>query len=312
MSDRNGYSRTVGLFCIFGVLICWTMAPIFIKLLTESTDSFTQNFFRYGVSALFWLPYLIVCTVRGKVPRKMWLLAMIPSVFNVCMQSCWSKTMYYLNPGMASLMQRSVIIWVIIMTVIFYPEERSFVKRPSLWVGILLVITGVFGVVYYQPGFGDKVDHRGVIFVLGNAFFWSCYTIAIKKYMQELNAIIGFSLMSLYTSIGLGVLAFSFGEPMKCVEFSGKVWFYLIFSGLLAIALAHVLYVAAIQRIGTTLPVIIMSLMPFLVASASFIVFHENLNGWQCVSGCIIIAGSMIAIVVQGRHQKQLAEKKGE
>ncbi len=286
---------------MLGVLCCWTAAPIYIKLLTQYTDSFTQNFLRYSVAAVFWLPFLIYSVVRGRVPAKMWLLTLVPSFFNVCMQSCWAKTMYYLEPGMASLMQRSAIIWVIALTVIFYPQERSFLKRPGLWIGIVLVVVGVFGVVSNQDGFGGKVEPLGIIFVLGNAFFWSCYTIAIKKLMQNMNAIVGFSIMSVYTSFGLGCLSFGLGSPLDCLGFSGRVWYYIIFSGLIAIAVAHVLYVAAVQRIGTTLPVIIMSLMPFLVLVVSGFIFEEVLNFWQYVSGCILISGSITAVIVQGR-----------
>ena len=285
-----------------GVLLCWTSAPLFIKELTNYTDAWTQNFIRYGTAALFWLPFLLFNVYKKKIPRKMWLFAAIPAVFNAALQSCWGNSMYFLDPGFATLIQRSTIFWVIIMTVIMFPDQRGFIRRPGLWVGISMVIFGVFGVLYHQEGFGEKIKPIGVVIVMGNAIFWSAYTVTIKKYMQDMSPILGFSIISLYTSIILGVLALAFGDLNQCVQFTPRVWFLLIFSGFLCMAIAHVLYVAAIQRIGTTLPVIILSMMPVCVLLASWLINHEVLNLWQYISGAVVIAGSVTAVVVQGRY----------
>ena len=299
----------IGLACVIGVLLCWTSAPLFIKELTTYTDAWTQNFIRYTTAALFWLPLLIFNVSKKKVPAKMWLLAAIPSVFNAALQSCWGNAMYFLDPGFATLIQRSTIFWVIIMTVFIFPDQRGFIRKPGLWVGIAMVILGVFGVLYHQDGFGEKVQPIGVVIVLGNAIFWSAYTVTIKKYMQDMNPILGFSIISVYTSVLLGVLAFTFGDTSDYAEFTPKVWFLLIFSGFICMAIAHVLYVASIQRIGTTLPVIILSMMPVCVLFASWLINNEVLNAWQYTSGSIVIAGSIIAVRVQGKYTQSEDKK---
>ena len=309
MTDSSKSSRMIGLACVIGVLLCWTSAPLFIKELTNYTDAWTQNFIRYGTAAVFWLPFLVYNVFKGKVPKSMWLLAAIPSFFNAALQSCWGNSMYFLDPGFATLIQRSTIFWVILMTVFMFPDQRGFIRRPGLWVGIAMVILGVFGVLYHQQGFGEKIQPIGVVIVMGNAIFWSAYTVTIKKYMQEMNPIVGFSIISLYTSVLLGILAFAFGDLDKCVQFTPKVWFLLTFSGFLCMAIAHVLYVAAIQRIGTTLPVIILSLMPVCVLFASWLINGELLNFWQYISGAVVIAGSIIAVIVQGRYAESMKTK---
>ncbi len=312
MTVNNKSSRVIGLLCILGVLICWTSAPLFIKTLTAYTDAWTQNFVRYATAAVFWLPLLIYNAARKKIPPKMWLIAAIPSFFNAALQSCWGNSMYFLDPGFATLIQRSTIFWVIIMTVIMFPDQRGFIRRPGLWVGIFMVIIGVFGILYYQEGFGDKVKPEGVIIVMGNAVFWSAYTVTIKKYMQNINPVVGFAIISLYTSFLLGILAFTVGDPSQYAHFTSKVWFLLIISGFICMAIAHVLYVAAVQLIGTTLPVIILSLVPVCVLFASWVIHHEVLNFWQYISGAVVIAGSVTAVIVQGRYtesQKQIEQE---
>ncbi len=305
MTQKTRHDRLIGLLCVAGVLLCWAFSPIFIKLLSAYTDSYTQNFFRYSTAALFWLPYLIYQTCKGRVPAKVWLLAAIPTICNMAMQTCWARSLYYIDPGLASLSQRTVIFWTIIMTVIFYPDERGFLRRKALWCGVVMVLLGVYGVVSNQEGFGRRFNPLGIFFVLCNSISWSLYTIAIRKYLQKVDPVVCFAMISIYTSLGLGAMAFSLGDPMACVDFSAKVWFYMIFSGFIAIAIAHVLYISAVQRLGTTLPVIIMSFLPFVVLLGSHIVFNENLNLWQYLSGIIIIAGSIISVLVQGQEARK-------
>ncbi len=69
--------------------------------------------------------------------------------------------------------------------------------------------------------------------------------------------------------------------PDAC-ELEQDRWAAIVVSAITSIALAHVLYYAAIQRIGTTIPMLVVLAQPFLVFGLSSAFFHERLNGLKC------------------------------
>ena len=80
-------------------------------------------------------------------------------------------------------------------------------------------------------------------------------------------------------------------------------WTAIVVSAVTSIALAHVLYYAAIRRIGTTIPMLVVLAQPFIVFSMSSVFFHEQLNAVQLVSGVVLLLGSASAIWAQQHLQ---------
>ena len=77
-------------------------------------------------------------------------------------------------------------------------------------------------------------------------------------------------------------------------------WVYVVVSGIVSIAVSHVLYYAAIKRIGATIPALVLLGTPFLVFSMSRVVFGETLNIYQIFFGAVLLIGCGISIWAQG------------
>ncbi|MHC4632490.1 MAG: EamA family transporter, partial [Planctomycetota bacterium] len=73
----------------------------------------------------------------------------------------------------------------------------------------------------------------------------------------------------------------------------------VVISGVMCIAFGHVLYYAAMRRIGATIPALVILAQPFAVLAISNVVFGESLNVFQLVFGLVLLAGSGLAIWAQ-------------
>lgn len=113
-----------------------------------------------------------------------------------------------------------------------------------------------------------------------------------------------FSVISIYTIAGLGILAAIFGDFGQCAEMSLRQWIYIVVSGITSIAFTHVLYYAAIKRIGATIPSLVLLLSPFTVLMASSVIFSELLNIAQWIFGAVLLTGAALAIWAQGHLKK--------
>ena len=277
----------------------WCTGPLFIKQLTFSLDSWTQNFLRYSVAALFLLPYLIFAYRNGYIEKTIWKKAIFPTAVNILMQSFWAAAFYYLNPGLMVLLAKSSIIWIAGFSFIFFPDERPLLKSKRFWTGFLLTLCGIIGVMLFKQDFAAKGNLIGIILVISAAMFWAAYTITAKIAFKNTNSIVGFSVVSIYTAVILAILAFIFGRPADCLSMGSTPWACVIISGITAIAFSHTMFYAAIKRIGATIPSLILLTQPFFILLASRIIFSETLNIWQCLFGFILIIGAGLATWAQ-------------
>ena len=127
------------------------------------------------------------------------------------------------------------------------------------------------------------------------------YTICAKVAFRNVDSRSGFSVVSIYTVAGLFILALSFGRVAACTQMGPRPWIYVAVSGVLSIALSHVLYYFAIKRIGATIPSLVLLLQPVIVLAISSVVFDERLNTHQWIFGAVLLAGSALAVLAQRR-----------
>jgi drug/metabolite transporter (DMT)-like permease len=282
-----------------GALLCWSLGPLFIKYLAGHMDSWTQNALRYTVACLFWLPFLVRATAAGSFPARTWRRALLPSVANVAMQSLWAAGFYYIGPAFMALLSKTSILWVAGFSLMVFPEERPLIRSARFWLGFLLSLVGLFGVIAFKDDFAAIGTRTGIVIALAQAFMWGVYTISIRLAFQDIDPRASFSVMSIYAAVGLSVCAFAFGQPSQALALDAQAWIAVVVSAVTAIALGHVLYYTAIRRIGATIPMLVILAQPFVVFSLSSILFHERLNGVQLLFGAVLLAGSGLSVWAQ-------------
>jgi len=282
-----------------GAVGLWSTGPIFIKYLTGSMDSWSQNAVRYSVAFLFWFPFLLYIARRGTLDPRTWRRAILPSVANVVMQSLYAAAFYRIDPGFLTLLSNTSALWVAGFSLALFPEERPLLTSARFWGGLMLSLAGLFGVLYFKEGFAEKRTQIGILLILSQALMWGVYTICVKTAFRGIDSRAGFSVISIYTVAGLWLCAFIGGDPGRTLHLGAGPWAAVIFSGITGIALAHVLYYSAIQRIGATIPMLVVLAQPFLVFSLSSPIFHERLNGPQLLCGAVLLAGSGLSIWAQ-------------
>ncbi len=286
-------------FACLGALAFWTVGVIIIKYLTGFVDVWTQNFLRYLFACLFWLPFLLFDIRKKQLEPSIWQKAILPAAINVVMQSMSIAAYYYLNPGFLILLLQSSVIWIASFSLLFFTKERALVRSRRFWLGMTLSIIGVVGVLLFKADFATTKTLTGIAIALVAAVLWAAYTISVKIAFKNVDSRRGFSVISIYTVIGLSALAFIFGKPSQCLNMAPLLWVCVVVSGILCIGISHVMYYLAIKRIGATIPALMLLLLPFTVLALSRIVFGEVLSVFQLAFGAILLVGAGFAIWAQ-------------
>ncbi len=285
-----------GPLACLGALVFWSIGPVLIKYLTGFLDSWTQNALRYNTATMILLPMLILAARRGTLDHRVWRLAVVPSLANAVMQVFWASMFYYLNPAFAVLLSKTHVFWIAGLSMLFLPEERALLRSPRFWLGLTLALVGVGGVLFCSPDFALSGSARGIAFALIGAVFWAAYAVSIRVFLKEINSHSSFAVVSLYTGAGLAIAGVCFGDLGQCLSLSLNLWGILILSSFLGIACGHVCFFAAIRRLGTTIPALVILMQPFTILLMSILVFGETLSLAQGLFGVILILGAASAI----------------
>ena len=121
-------------------------------------------------------------------------------------------------------------------------------------------------------------------------------TIAIRRSLGQVDSQIGFSVVSLYTTPALWVLALVWGHPIRALSIGIRDWTFVVISGITALALGHTFYYAVIKRIGATVPALVLLVQPFGVLALSMLVFGEEMTAIQLLFGILLLVGAACAI----------------
>ena len=291
-------TSVAALSCI-GTLICWSSAPLFIKYLTGYLDLWTQNLLRYGAACLFWLPFLFIAAKKGQLPKVVWKRALLPFIPNIITQNLWAAAFYYIDPGFASLLSTTAFLWVIILSVIFFANERQHLSNRLFRLSIILSLVGLMGVMFFHPAFTHSYTIIGIAIIMLYGLIWGLYGVAVKVAFRGIDSRIGFSVVSIYTVIALSILTMFMGQPSKCLEMPFGGWNAVVISGVTGIALGHVFYYISIRRLGATTPSLVQLAQPFIVVVISYFIFGERLSVPQLVFGVVLVAGSAMAILAK-------------
>ncbi len=264
---------------------------------------------RYSVACLFWLPFLLRAVKRQQIEPKLWRMAILPAAANVIMQSLWAGAFYYIGAAFMALIAKSSVIWIAGFSLVFFADERGLVKSKRFWLGLACSIIGVIGVIYCKEDFAASGTITGIVIALTAAFMWAVYTLIVRIAFRDTDSRIGFSVISIYTVVGLFVLGIIFGKPVECLKMGAGPWAAVLISAVTAIALGHVLYYVAMKRIGATIPALVILAQPFVVFAISSVVFGESLSSLQLLFGLVLLAGSALAIWSQSSINRLYTRK---
>lgn len=308
----NPSVRTVNItsfLSLAAALLLWSTIPLFLRSFTGEIDAFTANGTRYPFSAFLWVFPFVYLYRSGRVDPKVFRLALVPVLINVVAQTCLAWAPYYLEPGIMMFLGRISIVFALMGSFIVFMDERILMSKPMFWVGLLLCICGFIGLCWFKTNWEQSVSWFGIVLITLHALCIALYSISIRYYMSGIDPWVSFPVICFYTSPILFVMMFLIGEPARVLDMTGDRLVVLGISSIIGIALGHVFYYYALKHIGVAICSGIALVTPFLTTTGSYWIFGEWLNGWQWVSGVVLLVGAAFLLREQrhiGTHQPAL------
>lgn len=304
MPSSVATARLTGTALVVLTLFAWASVPLFLKYFTPYIDAWEANGWRYGISALLWLPYVATLHRRGgsrSEGRSIWRSAAVPAAFNTVGQVCFALAPYYLEPGFMSFVFRIQVVFVTLGAYLLFPAERGTLRSPVYWLGLAGVCAGAIGTIAFGPGIPRGATAAGIAIALTSGVMFAGYALSVRYFMTGFGSVGAFGVISNYTAVAMVTLMLLVGRSRGAdvLAFAPGQWGMLVASALIGIAISHVLYYAALARLGVAVSVGILQIQPFLTAAASAAIFHERLAPLQWVSGGVAVAGAILMLSVR-------------
>lgn len=307
-------SRWLGAVTVILTLLGWSTVPLFLRELGHRIDPWTNNGWRYGFSAMLWLPWIVWVWKSGRLRKGIWKSALWPSVANIFGQMCFTAAFVELDPGLVTFCLRTQLIFVALMAWFMFPVERELMKTARYLVGVAMLVIGMAPVLLGGDVAWEGSNLLGITYAMGSAVGYACYGIFVRKHMVHDHPITAFSVIAQETALGLLVLMVVFGRESGgyVPQLSSSDLWMLGVSAIIGIAIGHVFYYTSIARLGVSVTSGVLQLQPFLVTIASERIFDERLSSVQWAGGVVAVVGAAIMLSAKGKGPRHVARAASE
>jgi drug/metabolite transporter (DMT)-like permease len=171
------------------------------------------------------------------------------------------------------------------------------VERPGrrLWLGMALALLGVGLVIAGRDARIGPDSLGGDVLVLVACACWAIFTVGLRHAAREVSPL---RVAAITTAAGTPGLLLLAGRELGQVPWRGLdagTWFGLLYSGILAIGVAYVLWSYAVQQIGGSRTALYNCLVPVVAGAVAWIILGERPGPGQVLGAGLVVGGVLVS-----------------
>lgn len=289
--EKASFLTDLSLLCIAFV---WALNFTVIKASLEEIDPYSFNALRFILAAAF-----IWIVVAG---RNAWFRIQKKDLFPLILLGLTGNLLYQwlfivgidlTLAANAAVMLGTIPVWVAIFSHLLSIELLNKVKS----IAVVLAFAGVLLIIAYGKNpvsFGSDTFTGDVTIVAAAAVF-ALFTILSKSYLSRYTPLQYSAFMTSIGAVSLTLLAIPFASGTEWQEVSAAAYGGIIFSGLLAIGVAFLIWNNGILKVGAVRTATYQNLVPVLGLLFGIILLGENLEPLQYLGSAVVITGILLA-----------------
>ncbi|OAS84675.1 DMT family transporter [Metabacillus litoralis] len=262
--------------------IVWGFNFVIMKLGNDVFPPVLFAAFRFllGAIVLFGLTYIKKIPLPGKRELKWYILCgfLQTTYFNIAIQI----SLNYISAGLTSVLTYSMPLFLSLMAHYFIPGEKLTVSKI---IGISIGIVGLFLAMDIQ--FGGNI--WAPILALSSAVTWALSSLIFKKKLQGCDTVQFTTWQMGAGAIGLFMYSISFEHGQSHWSLMAVV--YLLYSGILASALAFVIWSHILSKMEASKASISLLIVPVVGTLSGILFLNEDLNAITLIGIILVLLG---------------------
>lgn len=287
-------------FSIAYVVLMGFGFPI-MKYMSMNFSTINNNAVRFlsGGIMLF-----LICMIKFRRELKNVLInnktLLIISLISLCMLV---NTYFFIN-GIkktnsltASLFSILAIPVALIITALFYKDEREKIRNKNYIFGTLISIGGFIVFTLSKIKETSSTDFfKGIIYLSISIVIQTIQNLIVKKISKTTNTVVISTLTALITGAIYLAISVENGYIVELEKVARPLLITLIFSGIYGMLTGMLLAFYIIKISGITTFNLLQLLVPFSTSIVAYVFLGEKLNILQYIGGIVIILGCTLAL----------------
>jgi drug/metabolite transporter (DMT)-like permease len=271
----------------------WALNFSVIKASLSEIDPYSFNAIRFILAASFIWIVLARRKAWFRVPKKDYLPLLVMGLAgNLLYQWLFIVGIDLTLAANAAVMLGTIPIWVAVCSHVLSLEVMNRLKA----IGVFLAFSGVLMIILFGKNeivIGSDTFTGDIIIILA-AVVWALYTIYSKRFLTRYSPLQFSTIMTTIGAISLIVLAVPHVGETEWGSVSMPAYGGAVFSGLLAIGVAYLIWNNGIRSVGAVRTATYQNLVPVLGVLFGIILLGENLEILQYIGSAVVIAGILI------------------
>jgi drug/metabolite transporter (DMT)-like permease len=293
--DKPGIRVDIGLVTL---CIIWGVNFSVIKVALVEIEPLAFNALRFPLAAA---TLFVLLRWRGPIPiphredrARVILLGLLG---NLVYQLLFIFGIDGTLAGNASLVLATTPVWTLVLSTVLRQEQHT----GAVWIGVLATLGGMVFVVVGGAGATDFSDGlpRGDLLLIAAAVTWSVYTVGAQDLTRRYGALAVTSWTLWFGTVGLVAAGASTVARMDFHTVSLMAWAGVAYAGILAIAVAYLLWNYGLEHIGSARTSVFSNLVPIVALITAALWLGETPSVLQMVGAAIIIGGVWLARVAR-------------
>jgi drug/metabolite transporter (DMT)-like permease len=284
-------------------MVLWAANFIVVKDAIATLPPVAFTMLRYGLASIALLVILRWYEGSVSVPRPDTLRILVLGGLGFGLyQILWTTGLTSIPAGDSALIIASTPVLVAVLAVVIGADTLT----PTKFAGALLSFLGVVVVIAAGVGVSMSGSTVGSLLTLAAAACWASYTAFATPVLRRHSplvlttwATVGGTLVLIPPGIAQlaapGVLGPDQAERLVPVVLA------VVYSGVLAAAVANVVVFNGVRLLGPTRVITLQSFVPPMAVVLAFVFLHEPIRSAQVVGGLIIVLGVALTRLAAAR-----------
>jgi len=279
---------------LFFTSFIWALNFSVIKASLSEIDPYSYNALRFILAtALMWAVLArknAWFTIRKE---DRWPLLIVGLLGNFIYQWLFIVGINFTYSANAAVMLGTIPIWVAIFSHLLSSEKMTRMKGYGVILGFLGILAIILG--GKNPiSFGSQT-FIGDLIIIASAICWGLYTVYSKPFLTNYTPLQFTVIMITIGCISLCILAIPNLLVLEWTSISPAAYGGVVYSGLLAIGIAYIIWNYGLQTVGTVRTAAYQNLVPVLGLIFGVILLNEQLGLIQYIGSAIVITGIILA-----------------
>jgi drug/metabolite transporter (DMT)-like permease len=164
-----------------------------------------------------------------------------------------------------------------------------------LAMGLMLAVPGMLLIVSARGPELDASTRQGDFLILGASLCWALYTVGLRSLGTELSALRVTALSMITGAPGVVLMGLPSVMSLKLESIGAGAWLGVVYSALIPLVLAYVVWGRSVQAVGSSRTAIYNSGTPVVAALTAWLVRGERPTWMQAVGALLVISGVLVS-----------------